>query len=100
MPAERRGCARRERDGGCEQRSGGRDAYLPWGAAARTCDQPLTATAPLSRQTVEAVDSERLLADILSVPDQLRDALWRVQSANLDPHNPPDPIAIFDCQLW
>jgi glucose/mannose-6-phosphate isomerase len=54
----------------------------------------LTATAPLSRQTVEAVDSERLLADILSVPDQLRDALWRVQSANLDPHDAPGGLVV------
>jgi glucose/mannose-6-phosphate isomerase len=54
----------------------------------------LTATAPLSRQTVEAVDPERLLADILSMPDQLRDALWRVQSANLDPRDAPGGLVV------
>jgi glucose/mannose-6-phosphate isomerase len=54
----------------------------------------LTVTAPLSRQAVEAVDSERLMADILSMPDQLRDALWRVQSANLDPHDAPGGLVV------
>jgi glucose/mannose-6-phosphate isomerase len=36
----------------------------------------------LSRETIKQVDSKGLLADILSIPEHLRDALWRVESAS------------------
>jgi glucose/mannose-6-phosphate isomerase len=39
----------------------------------------------LSREAVEAVDRSGQLADILGLPEQLRDALWRVESARLRP---------------
>jgi glucose/mannose-6-phosphate isomerase len=45
----------------------------------------MTAAAALDRGTIAAVDSARLLEDIMSLPDQLRDALWRVESAALRP---------------
>jgi glucose/mannose-6-phosphate isomerase len=47
----------------------------------------LTATLDLSRETIESYDASRQLDDILTMPDHLRDALWRVQSANLEPHD-------------
>ncbi len=47
----------------------------------------MTTTAPLDRDAIAAVDSTRQLDDILSLPDHLRDALWRVESANLEPHD-------------
>jgi glucose/mannose-6-phosphate isomerase len=37
--------------------------------------------AALTREGVAQVDSKGLLADVLSIPEHLRDALWRVESA-------------------
>ncbi len=39
----------------------------------------------LSRAAIAAVDQAGLLDDILGLPDQLRDAMWRVESARLQP---------------
>jgi glucose/mannose-6-phosphate isomerase len=36
----------------------------------------------LTREAIKKVDSKGLLADILSIPEHLRDALWRVESAS------------------
>jgi glucose/mannose-6-phosphate isomerase len=47
----------------------------------------LTAAAVLDRDAIAAVDKSRQLEDILALPDHLRDALWRVESANLEPHD-------------
>src|ERR687895_2860966 len=35
----------------------------------------------LGREEIAQVDRTGMLADVLSIPDQLRDALWRVESA-------------------
>jgi glucose/mannose-6-phosphate isomerase len=37
--------------------------------------------APLNRDTIAQVDTSGLLNDVLAISDQLRDALWRVESA-------------------
>jgi glucose/mannose-6-phosphate isomerase len=42
-------------------------------------------TDALSADAVAAVDSANLVADVLDLPSQLRDALWRVESAMLEP---------------
>jgi glucose/mannose-6-phosphate isomerase len=47
----------------------------------------LTAAATLDRDAIAAVDEGRQLEDILALPDHLRDALWRVEAANLEPHD-------------
>ena len=47
----------------------------------------MTAVAALDRNAIAAVDSSGQLEDILGLPDHLRDALWRVESANLEPHD-------------
>jgi glucose/mannose-6-phosphate isomerase len=47
----------------------------------------VTAAAALDRDSIAAVDSSRQLDDVLSLPAHLRDALWRVESANLEPHD-------------
>jgi glucose/mannose-6-phosphate isomerase len=39
----------------------------------------------LSRAAIAAVDASDQLADILALPQQLRDALWRVESAAIEP---------------
>jgi glucose/mannose-6-phosphate isomerase len=45
----------------------------------------VTTTSTLDPAAIDAVDESRQLDDILALPDQLRDALWRVESANLEP---------------
>ncbi len=47
----------------------------------------MTATADLSRQAIAAIDKSDQLGDVLGLPDHLRDAQWRVESANLEPHD-------------
>jgi glucose/mannose-6-phosphate isomerase len=54
----------------------------------------VTTTAPLDLESIEAVDSSRQLADILAIPDHLRDALWRVESANLQPKDAPAGLVV------
>ena len=47
----------------------------------------MTAAAGLDRGAIAAIDEGRQLEDIVGIPDQLRDALFRVESANLQPHD-------------
>jgi glucose/mannose-6-phosphate isomerase len=54
----------------------------------------LSTTLDLTRDAIEAVDSARQIDDILGMPDQLRDALWRVESANLEPHDAPGGLVV------
>ncbi len=48
----------------------------------------------LSREAIMAVDTAGQLNDVLSLPDQLRDAVWRVESANLDPYDSPGGLIV------
>ncbi|HTU87476.1 MAG TPA: bifunctional phosphoglucose/phosphomannose isomerase [Solirubrobacteraceae bacterium] len=48
----------------------------------------------LTRDAIVAVDSSRQIDDILAMPDQLRDALWRVESANLEPRDAPGGLIV------
>jgi glucose/mannose-6-phosphate isomerase len=48
----------------------------------------------LTREAIEAVDTTFQLADILDMPEHLRDALWRVESANLEPHDAPGGLVV------
>ena len=54
----------------------------------------MSATAELTRETIESVDAARQVDDILGMPDQLRDALWRVESANLEPDDAPGGLIV------
>jgi glucose/mannose-6-phosphate isomerase len=54
----------------------------------------LSTTLDLTRETIAAVDSARQLDDILGLPDQLRDAMWRVESARLEPHDAPGGLVV------
>jgi glucose/mannose-6-phosphate isomerase len=51
-------------------------------------------TDPLSVDAVAAVDSTNLVADVLDLPSQLRDALWRVESAMLEPIDAPGGLVV------
>jgi len=48
----------------------------------------------LTRETVEPIDVARLLDDVLALPEQLRDALWRVEAARLEPHDATGGLVI------
>jgi len=50
--------------------------------------------ASLGRDAIARVDSADILADVLDMPAQLRDALWRVESAGLEPHDSPGGLVI------
>ncbi len=54
----------------------------------------MTATTGLGREAIAAVDRKGQLDDILGLPDQLRDALWRVESASLQPHDAPGGLVV------
>jgi glucose/mannose-6-phosphate isomerase len=54
----------------------------------------LTQAVDLTRQSVAAVDAAGQLDDILGMPDQLRDALWRVETASLEPHESPGGLIV------
>jgi glucose/mannose-6-phosphate isomerase len=54
----------------------------------------LSTTTDLHRVSIAAIDAAGLLEDILGLPDQLRDALWRVESANLEPHESPGGLIV------
>jgi glucose/mannose-6-phosphate isomerase len=54
----------------------------------------LSTTVQLTRDEVESVDAARQIDDILAMPDQLRDALWRVESANLEPQDAPGGLIV------
>jgi glucose/mannose-6-phosphate isomerase len=54
----------------------------------------LSTTLDLSRRVIESFDSARQIDDILGLPDQLRDALWRVESANLEPYDAPGGLVV------
>jgi glucose/mannose-6-phosphate isomerase len=48
----------------------------------------------LTRDAIAAVDSTGQLADVLGLPEHLRDALWRVESANLRPEDSPGGLVV------
>jgi glucose/mannose-6-phosphate isomerase len=54
----------------------------------------LTATQELGREAIGAIDVRNQLDDILNMPEQLRDALWRVESAALEPHDAPGGLVV------
>jgi glucose/mannose-6-phosphate isomerase len=53
-----------------------------------------TTSQELTRDAVAAVDRAGQIEDIVAWPDHLRDALWRVQSANLEPHDAPGGLIV------
>ena len=52
------------------------------------------ATSGLDREAIAAVDVSGQIDDILSLPDHLRDALWRVESADLQPRDAPGGLVV------
>ncbi|MGH2919213.1 MAG: bifunctional phosphoglucose/phosphomannose isomerase [Solirubrobacteraceae bacterium] len=48
----------------------------------------------LDPETIAAVDSQDLLADVVGLPEQLRDAQWKVDSAQLEPWDSPGGLIV------
>ena len=48
----------------------------------------------LSREAVAEVDVSGQFDEVLDLPEHMRDALWRVESANLAPHDSPGGLVI------
>jgi glucose/mannose-6-phosphate isomerase len=51
-------------------------------------------TASLDRAAIAAVDSSDRLTDVLALPEHLRDALWKVESAQLEQWDSPAGIVV------
>jgi glucose/mannose-6-phosphate isomerase len=54
----------------------------------------LSVTAELSRDAIAVFDAADQLRDILSMPEQMSDALWRVESAGIEPHDSPGGMIV------
>jgi glucose/mannose-6-phosphate isomerase len=54
----------------------------------------LSTTSALSREAIAAVDPTGQMSDVLGLPEHLRDALWRVESANLSPQDSPGGLVV------
>jgi glucose/mannose-6-phosphate isomerase len=48
----------------------------------------------LDRASIDALDSGHMLGDILAMPEQLGDALWRVESAAIEPIDTPGGLIV------
>jgi glucose/mannose-6-phosphate isomerase len=53
-----------------------------------------TGVVALDSETIARVDGEDLLADIAALPEQLRDAQWKVESAKLEPWDSPGGLIV------
>jgi glucose/mannose-6-phosphate isomerase len=51
-------------------------------------------TTTLDQETISAVDMSDLLTDVLAIPEHLRDALWKVESAGLEPWDSPGGMIV------
>ena len=67
---------------------------FPGVVTSRRSDQVLSTGRTLSRDAVAEVDVTGQFDEVLGLPDHLRDALWRVESANLKPHDSPGGLVI------
>jgi glucose/mannose-6-phosphate isomerase len=56
--------------------------------------QGLATSLTLDRETVQRVDASGMTADILDLPKHLEDALWRVESAGLEPADTPGGLVV------
>jgi glucose/mannose-6-phosphate isomerase len=54
----------------------------------------LTTTSSLSAEAIAAVDPTDQIADVIGLPEHLRDALWRVESANLSAEDSPGGLVV------
>jgi glucose/mannose-6-phosphate isomerase len=55
---------------------------------------PMTEELALDRETIARIDVSDQLTDILAIPEHLRDALWKVESAGLEPWDSPGGVIV------
>src|SRR3954454_24214826 len=55
---------------------------------------PSEMTDKLDPEAIAAVDTSDLLADVVGLPEHLRDALWKVESANMQPWDSPGGLVV------
>ncbi|MBA3326672.1 MAG: bifunctional phosphoglucose/phosphomannose isomerase, partial [Solirubrobacterales bacterium] len=48
----------------------------------------------LDRAAIAAIDTSDLAADVVALPEHLRDALWKVESAQLEPWDSPGGLIV------
>jgi glucose/mannose-6-phosphate isomerase len=53
-----------------------------------------TENATLDRETIARLDTSDLVTDVLDIPEHLRDALWKVESAGLRPWDSPGGLVV------
>src|SRR3954466_4046648 len=53
-----------------------------------------TESQTLDREAIAKVDASDLLGDVLAIPEHLRDALWKVESAGLEPWDSPAGLIV------
>jgi glucose/mannose-6-phosphate isomerase len=53
-----------------------------------------TENATLDRETIARLDTSDLVTDVLGIPEHLRDALWKVESAGLQPWDSPGGLVV------
>ena len=106
--ADRRALSRRRGSGtrrggarGGGQRAHRGDPYLPRCGAPRRRGRVLTATTPasdppadLGPESVQTFDSSGQFADVLGLSEHLGDALWRVESASIEPQDSPGGLVV------
>ena len=54
----------------------------------------MTTTSSLSAEAIAAVDPTDQITDVIGLPEHLRDAQWRVESANLRPEDSPGGLVV------
>jgi glucose/mannose-6-phosphate isomerase len=55
---------------------------------------PTTEDMALDRETIGALDPTDQLTDVLAIPEHLRDALWKAESAGLEPWDSPGGLIV------
>lgn len=50
--------------------------------------------ASLTRDAIDAIDASKQVDDVMGLPEHLRDALWRVESAKLESHDAPGGLIV------
>ncbi len=54
----------------------------------------MSGTTQLDRDAIGSVDPTDQLTDVLALPEHLRDALWKVESANMTPWDSPGGLVV------
>jgi len=56
--------------------------------------EPVSTDLRLDPETISAIDASDMLSDIVGMPEHLRDALWKVESAQLQPWDSPAGMVV------